>query len=134
MFNERPTLSGIRYAKANVNGVNGIILLPNAWEASTYELNYPNGGNYDSNTITIVEWLNYLEANGAVFLSAAGQRNGTSISNGGSDGYYWSSTCGSYAGNLAEHLHFYDGQGHEYFTYWGGYRNYGFSVRLVQDY
>ena len=31
----RSTASGIRYAKAQVNGINGVILLPDNWNNST---------------------------------------------------------------------------------------------------
>ena len=92
VFNSRSTTSGIRYAKATVNGVSGIILLPDNWTASIYELYNTNGGNYDSNTITAEDWASVLEANGAVFLPAAGYRYGTSVINVGSCGYYWSAS------------------------------------------
>ena len=93
----RSTLSGIRYAMATVDGVNGVILLPDDWDASTYNLNDVNGLNYESNTITAADWTNTLEANGAVFLPAAGYRYGTPpYIAGGIVGNYWSSeTFGS---------------------------------------
>ena len=34
IFNTRTTTSGIRYAKARVNNVNGVVLLPDDWSAS----------------------------------------------------------------------------------------------------
>ncbi len=99
LFNTRNTTSGIRWAKGTVNGVNGIILLPDDWNASTYMLNDPNGGdNYGSNTITTEDWVNVFEANGAVFLPAAGSRNGTSVRGAGYYGSYWSASCGVYSG------------------------------------
>ena len=130
LFYERPTSSGIRFARANVNGVNGVILLPNAWEASTYELNNADasGADYTSNTITAADWTNVLEANGAVFLPAAGYRFGTSVQNAGSNGNYWSASYSNsdYAYGV-------------YFFYSGslstnyGSRRYGQSVRLVRS-
>ena len=126
LFYSRPTLSGIRFAKANVNGVNGVILLPNAWEASTYDLNNTNGGNYDSNTITAADWTNVLEANGAVFLPAAGCRYGTSVNGVGSDGYYWSA---SYSDSYGARCLYFD-SGNLYTSNY--YRYYGRSVRLVR--
>ena len=92
VINTRSTASGIRYAKATVNGVSGTILLPDNWTASVYALNNTNGGNYGSNTITAEDWANTLEANGAVFLPAAGCRGGTSVYGVGSYGYYWSAS------------------------------------------
>jgi hypothetical protein len=91
-------LSGILFAKATVNNVGGIILLPNNWDASTYELNDTDNfdGGFESNIITAVDWTNLFEANGAVFLPAAGYRNGTSVYNSGYDGFYWSSSYCNY--------------------------------------
>ena len=36
VFNTRSTVSGIRYAKAQVNGVNGVMLFPDNWNSSYY--------------------------------------------------------------------------------------------------
>ena len=99
VFRSRSTSSGIRWAKGTVNGIGGIILLPDSWTASFYSLNNTNGGDYDSNIIAANDWIDMLEVNGAVFLPAAGFRNGTSVSGSvGSTGYYWSS---SYRSNIA---------------------------------
>ena len=94
VFNTRSTISGIRYAKATVNGVNGVVLLPDDWTASTYALNSTNSisADYTTNTIAAEDWANVLEANGAVFLPAAGYRNGTSVYSFGQYGDYWSSS------------------------------------------
>ncbi len=127
LFDSRPTLSGIRYAKANVNGVNGIILLPDAWEASTYNLNNVNGGNYDSNTITAADWTSVLEANGAVFMPAAGDRSETSVYNVGSHGSYWSASI--YDSYNAHRLSF-DSGNHNTVS---DNRSDAESVRLVRD-
>lgn len=91
VFNTRNTSSGIRCAKATVNGVNGVILLPDNWSSSNYSLS--SGASYDSNNISQSDWTNRLEANGAVFLPAAGCRYyGTLVDHVGSDGGYWSAT------------------------------------------
>lgn len=92
IFNSRSTASGIRYAKALVNGVNGVILLPDDWDMATYSLSDTNSSdaNYNSNTISSIQWTS-LENAGAVFLPAAGYRYGTGASNVGSSGNYWSS-------------------------------------------
>jgi hypothetical protein len=128
----RTTTSGIRYAKANVNGVNGVILLPDDWAASTYTLNSTNssGVNFTTNTITAEDWSNVLEVNGAVFLPAAGYRWGTSVDNVGSYGYYWSS---SYLNSDRVNLFFYGSSGLFYDVGDGAYRNGGSSVRLVRQ-
>ena len=95
----RSTPSGIRFAKGIVNGVNGLILLPDDWSASVYALNYTNRGDapYTTNEITAENWVT-MESAGAVFLPAAGYRDGTSLYLAGSCGYYWSSSLnGGYA-------------------------------------
>ena len=85
--------SGIRYAKAKVNDVNGVILLPDDWSSETYTLNSTNvkDASFSSNTISALQW-NTLEQAGAVFLPAAGNRKGTDFYNLGSKGYYWSAS------------------------------------------
>ena len=90
----RSTSSGIRFAKAQVNGVNGMILLPDDWKISIYGLYDTNNyySSYESNVITAENWAAALEANGAVFLPAAGDRYGTTVTEEGLYGYYWSSS------------------------------------------
>ena len=130
VFNTRSTTSGIRYAKAMVNGVKGVILLPDNWTATTYALNSTNnsGANFTTNTITAEDWANTLEADGAVFLPAAGYRRGTSVEYVGSSGLYWSaSSKDSYRAYLVS---VYSGS----FSATGNqYRYNGYSVRLVRN-
>ena len=129
VFNTRSTNNGIRWAKGTVNGVNGVILLPDNWTASIYALNNTNGGNYGSNTITASDWTNSLEANGAVFLPAAGNRVGTSVYTAGSLGYYWSA---SYLDSFyARSVYF--SSGNLDTNYYDGLRYLGLSVRLVRS-
>ncbi|MBQ3710196.1 MAG: leucine-rich repeat domain-containing protein [Bacteroidales bacterium] len=94
VFNTRTTNSGIRYAKANVNGVNGVILLPDNWNTSYYTLNNSNStkASFNSNTISYSTWTNSLEAHGAVFLPAAGVRNHNDVLDVGSYGSYWTAS------------------------------------------
>ena len=89
----RNTDSGLRFAKANVNGINGLILLPDNWSTSTYYLYNTNTANaaYSPNTIGLSNW-SLLEEAGVVFLPAAGTRSGTTISNVESYGEYWTSS------------------------------------------
>jgi hypothetical protein len=99
---ERETRSGVRYAIATVNGVKGLVLLPDNWDDSLYKLNdvnlraiYRNDSekySYDNNIITLDKW-EMLEANGAVFLPACGNREGNEIFH-NNNGYYWSTTSG----------------------------------------
>lgn len=73
--NKRTTLTGIRYAKANVAGVNGVILLPDNWLEAYYPLSSTNVASavYTANEISEADWGTYLEAHGAVFLPCTGQ-------------------------------------------------------------
>ena len=137
VFNNRSTPSGIRYAKGNVNGVNGVILLPDSWDNSIFTFNYPNlsAPPFTGNQITASEWET-IEANGAVFLPAAGCRwnGGTTVSYDGGCGYYWSASFINYGAMSS--LVFFDGSRLTTFieTYYYYYcRNYGHSVRLVRD-
>lgn len=130
VFNTRNTESGIRYAKAQVNGINGMILLPDNWNSSNYSLSSTNIGDavYISNTIFQSDWITKLEANGAVFLPAAGCRYNT-INNVGSCGYYYSAT--SYTSACAYGVYFADT-----YNLWASHipeQYIGESVRLVRN-
>ena len=111
-----------------MNDVNGVILLPDDWSSDTYSLNNTNssGASFSSNTLTASQWST-LEQTGAVFLSAAGYRDGTSVKNVVSGGAYWSASSGGswrayYAAFSSTTL---DSQ-----MLFSG-RSSGFSVRLV---
>ena len=128
IFSTRTTSSGILYAKANVNGVNGVILLPDDWSSDTYSLSNTNssGASFSSNTISASQW-SALEQAGAVFLPAAGYRNGASVYLVGSNGCYWST---SYIFSSSAIRVFFDGS-HVGLDY-NFSRIVGFSVRLVR--
>ena len=135
VFNGRITDSGLRYAKAIVNDVFGVILLPDNWRESYYHINNPNVDDSFcyNNIISQDDWRELLEAKGAVFFPSAGLRGGESgelfIYFVNSNGYYWSSTNRQGPGSCA--LYFSD-------TWllpenYGNYSCNGFSVRLIHD-
>lgn len=95
LFHERNTSSGIRFVKATVEGMNGVVLLPDDWSNSIYALNNINqdGATFTSNIISYTTFVKYFESNGAVFLPAAGKRSGTETDVLGACGYYWSATA-----------------------------------------
>ena len=131
LFDTRNPSSGVRYAKATVNEVAGVILVPDNWSTSTYSLQSTNTTNaaFTVNDINEQTWKNTLEPAGCVFLPAAGSRTGTSVSNVGSYGYYWSSTPNAPNGvALAHNLIFYSSKVDPAGS---GRRDYGRSVRLV---
>ena len=129
LLDERSTATGIRFAKANVVGVNGLLLLPDDWDNS-YQLHDVNNDDVDymSNTIPQPFWTEKVESQGAVFLPAAGIRDGTVVGLIGRYGFYWSAT----------HLGTFDAKG-VYFS--GSFFNhenkhekcFSHSVRLVRD-
>lgn len=97
LLNNRHTISGAHYAKAQVQGVNGIILLPDNWNLSVFSLNNTDQEDavYTSNIIDSTTWESVFEVNGCVFLPAAGFRNGTTVYNVGYRGCYWTSDAGN---------------------------------------
>ncbi len=128
----RPNASSLK-GVAQVNGVNGLILLPDNWTCpagitfkSGFHSNY--GVDYYAayQTFTAAEWSK-LEAAGAVFLPASGFRNGSNVNFVQSDGYYWSATEDD--SGSAYYLLFYSDEARMDYNV----RNYGLSVRLAKD-
>ncbi len=120
------------YGEGTIDGVNGVIILPDDWTAPAGVPEFTHGASAWSNVYTSVEWSK-MESAGAVFLPAAGYRDGNSISFVGSNGYYGSSSVNA-AGNYysAYRLSFYsNGVNSPAGNY--GSKCYGFSVRLVTD-
>lgn len=128
LVNTRSTSSGIRYAKARVNGINGLIIVPDNWSSSTYGLTNTNSATaaYNSNTITASVWTSTLEVAGCVFLAASGGRVGNSMQLQGVGGYYWSSTQTD--SDRARELLIESDRCNTYITR----RHYGRAVRLVR--
>lgn len=108
LLNTRTTSSGIRYAKATVNGVDGLVLLPDDWNESYYSLASTNTENarFDTNVITAENWTDKLEINGAVLLPVTGYRDGTSIYSSATMGCYWSSSGDNSDSNYAYQIWF----------------------------
>ena len=80
----RNTMSGMRYAKARVNGTKGVLLFPDGWDSSIYTINYANvySVSFNCNVIDVETFQNILESNGVVFLPAAGSRLGINAGDG----------------------------------------------------
>lgn len=130
LFETRSNASG-KYGMASVSSVNGIIILPDIYDGPAINTSHSA---WNNNTISASDW-NLYEAYGAVFLPAAGYRDGTYVGKVGSYGYYWSSS------------NYYSGQVYDYkyasnikFN-WAGLspqdysnRSIGGSVRLVHEY
>ena len=119
LLNKRKTSSGKRYAKATVNGVYGVVLLPDDWNITYYNLK-------DGISVSKADWTSKLEVNGAIFLPAAGYRFNNWEKSVGTDGFYWSSDLEDtpylrFNDALLKTTNVFD---HEY----------GMSVRLVKEF
>lgn len=118
---------------AHINGVNGLVLLPDDWvaiEGLTF-----NSGAYGHssrdyyavhNTFTLEQGQQMEEA-GAIFLPAVGYRQGNSIYASGSKGYYWTTSPNGGCGPIT--LEF---SAKEIITD-SSYRYSGLSIRLIKD-
>lgn len=70
--------------------VHGLVLLPDTWTAIS-TVPFAPRGSVNANQLSLSQWET-MEANGAVFLPAAGNRNGTTLASTGANGNYWTST------------------------------------------
>ena len=138
VLNSRNTTSGVRYVKATVAGYEGIVLLPDDWDNSYYDLNNINSGtsSFGSNEILLTTWENVFEQAGAVFLLEAGVRgyyqNGvvyqrSETSQSAAPLTYWTTT--HYDSSTARCLYVFD----DSFIFGICIRADGRSVRLVQE-
>lgn len=132
----------LRFARANadalcgiacVNGVTGIIFMPDDWIAqeglrfkSGFSLKYSIDAYAQYQTITLEKWES-LEQSGAIFLPAAGFCDGMEVTYTQYYGNYWSST--ELDDNNAYYILFHSGEARM-----GNYGHYiRRSVRLVKD-
>lgn len=137
------TNAAILFGLGTVNGVKGVILLPDNWElpkgvpftASTTKglaiqgnMYYNSeGDNFSHNTFSIEQWY-MMEAAGAVFLPATGYRSGMLLYDVGEQGFYYTPTL--YNGLKAYSLFFGPYAFHPYGS--SKERNCGMAVRLVR--
>ena len=121
-----------KYGVGMVNGVNGMIVLPDEFTLPfgltfTSGVHDSDGWEYykEVNEYSVAEWAR-MEACGALFLPAAGYRGGSIVYRVGYYGNYWSSTPDD--ADYAYNRYFYS-----FRTYWSGrYRYYGHGVRLAR--
>lgn len=136
----RNTLSDTRFVKAFVCGIESVILFPDDWDNTAYELINVNNveASFTSNEITQSDWIDVFEKAGAVLFLATGTRSNDEdntsvryVRNTLENGYifsYWSTTAVSSDCAATFFVN--------YFHLWvGAYcaRDTGRSVRLVQD-
>ena len=133
LINTRTNASN-KIGVATVNGVNGLILLPDEWSTpadvtftSGFSENYYGSEYYATvNNYSMSEWRKMNE-NGAVFLPADGLRYDTDVRAVGFTGYYWS--CSAYNFQDARCVLLQN----NCVSIAESRRHFGFSVRLVQD-
>ncbi|MBR5028122.1 MAG: T9SS type A sorting domain-containing protein, partial [Bacteroidales bacterium] len=124
LIDTRNTTSGIRYAKATVNNVPGLVIVPDNWRTSTYTLNSTNSqqASYNSNVISAANW-SICENAGCVFLPAGGHRTIDGVTYIGVRGSYWSA--------MNSHSLFFDAS--NYVTIIGTGNFNGYFVRLARE-
>ncbi|MBP5365173.1 MAG: hypothetical protein J6Y82_04540 [Bacteroidales bacterium] len=110
-----------------VNGVNGLVILPDQWILPTDMIFNPGYHSYSNNKYTLLQWKK-METAGAVFLPAGGYRKVRVLSDVNDYGGYKSSTERAY--DAVSDIYF-RGSG-VYVFYNGGPRAVGQSVRLVR--
>ena len=132
LLNNRPNASSLK-GVAQVNGVNGLILLPDRWTCPlgvTFKSGFHNNEGVEYypayQSFTAAKWSK-LEAAGAVFLPASGGRLGSTVYSVQLSGYYWSAT--EVNSGDAYCLGFDSGG----VSMYDSDRDYGRSVRLVKD-
>ena len=128
LLNNRLNASSLK-GVAQVNGVNGWILLPDNWTCPagvTFKSGFHSNNGYAAyQTFTAEQWSK-LESAGAVFLPAAGYRYDSDVVCVQYYGDYWSATEDSYCARYLDFSSF--GAGMD-----SRNRRYGHSVRLVMD-
>ena len=117
--------NGHTYGMATVNGVHGIVILPYNTTVASFNTNHSAWT--DNPYADAAAWAP-MEAAGAVFLPAAGDRYGTNVDVVGYYGYYWSSTA--YVEYNAWGVFFYENGVYPDGSY---DRDLGQSVRLVGE-
>ena len=131
LLNTRPNASSLK-GIAQVNGVNGLILLPDNWTCPSgvsFKSGFHSNDGVDYyaayQTFTVADWSK-LESAGAIFLPAAGNRDASYVYVVQRGGNYWSATEDT--GNIKFFL-FYSDEAYMY----DAFRRRGLSVRLVKD-
>ena len=132
LLNTRTNASSLK-GVAQVNGVNGLIFLPDNWTCPagvTFKSGFHSESSVEAygqyQTFSADQWSK-LESAGAVFLPAAGSRGGSVVGAVQGNGLYWSATETN--SNNAIYLNFGSGGA----GMGGDDRYIGRSVRLVKD-
>ena len=130
------TNAWFKHGIGTVNGVHGLILLPDSWTLPSGCTFNRGGSSWIHNEYTLAQWQ-AMEAAGALFLPASGSRDydedvisgypNAAFSGVDQTGYYWTST-GQWAGNSVVYVF-----SESSLTGITCTRAYGMAVRLVKD-
>lgn len=126
LFTGRPNAYS-KYGAARVNGVAGIVVLPDDWTTPS-GLSFYSSTNYSQNTYDNAAWSRMEDA-GAIFLPAAGRRTGKQMFNFGNDCDYWSSSPNGSTKAYNVDLTY----GKSLLPQDNSPRKHGFAVRLIKD-
>lgn len=142
-----------KYGLASVNGVHGLIILPDAWlhpeeisafipykyETAAYDNNVYYTEDHASYVAGTTNSWNVMEEAGALFLPCSGYRMSSTCNSSTTNGYYYSSTWGG-SSRYAYYMAFYYQNSHYYIRSSDGgvnqqdYGATGCCVRLVQEF
>lgn len=123
---KRPNANNLQ-SQATIHTTHGYILLPDNWETPDGLTFVPQANDWETNTYSFSQWTQ-MEAAGAVFLPAAGERKAEQYRWGNTNGLYWSSSANN--PRQAQVIHFNDTTIFSNSRY---PRFYGHSVRLVHE-
>ncbi len=131
-------VANARYTRAKVNDVYGLVILPDEYqhpvdvpELTAGFINHQGGdASFSNNNVDVITEHNWrmMEAAGAVFLPAAGERDEGDVFSVQDGGFYWSCTN---VGASSAYMFNFDAS---FMTKYPQMRYEGFSVRLVYDF
>ena len=133
LLNTRPNASSLK-GVAQVNGVNGLVFLPDNWTCPAgvtftpgFHSEYSAGAYGQHQTFSAEQWSK-LESAGAVFLPSVGDRYGFNVRYVQCDSYYWSAT--EYNENYIARCFYFESDKAKMERY---SRSSGYPVRLVKN-
>ena len=129
-------VSNARYAKANVNGINGLIIFPDEYSQPNgvtlpTAINTTGSGGCTGNIYSDSDWSK-MEAAGAVFLPVTGRTEVAEVTS-TSAGYYWSTTFAGTSNNYRGKAFYMNFANMSLNASIALYRYYGCAVRLVKN-
>lgn len=125
LLGENPTRRG-RWGMATLEGsYRGLVVLPDQWAAPAGISFVAGASGWETNRYSLVDWFR-MEQSGAVFMPAAGYREGAVSTSIGQTGNYWASDAAS---GICAHDLFFRAQALDATDI--DARHYGFAVRPV---